>query len=129
MVESRKKNKVQNEKEKRKIEREKQKEAKANDKTPLAKKKRKTDIVSETNVFSKLRYVVVKYEGEYFSGQILDLNDNEIQVKTMALSGIRKYKWPKEDDILWYPRSDVVEIIHDIGKPVRGQFDIPEMHK
>ena len=54
----------------------------------------------------------MKYEGEYFPGLIEDTKLDEFQVKVMCMPGVN-WKWPDKDDICWYKREDVVQIIKE----------------
>lgn len=84
---------------------------------------------SKSDKFIVGSHVIVKYEEELFPGLILDKKKEEVKVKVMAMSGISTWKWPKNDDILWYPNSDIVK---SIKKPVlvnkRGIYKVTEMN-
>ena len=53
-------------------------------------------------------YVIFSYEGELFPGQITAINEEEemCEIRAMVKFGFN-WKWPKEDDIMFYPFSDV----------------------
>lgn len=48
----------------------------------------------------------------------------------MEISGIGSWKWPTKEDILWYPKEDVIQLIEK-PKPLnnRGMFAVDDMKK
>lgn len=80
----------------------------------------------ETDKISIGDYVVVKYEGEFFPGMILNLKSTEVEVKTMTMSGLN-WKWPERDDVLWYPKSDTRKINPPIIVNHRGIYNVPDL--
>ncbi|KAG5889094.1 hypothetical protein JTB14_002122 [Gonioctena quinquepunctata] len=63
---------------------------------------------------------------------IVELDGDDVRVKTMVRSGPTGWKWPTPDDVIWYSRSDLMEIIKQpnfaaVNK--RGVFHVPEMQK
>ncbi|XP_060568684.1 uncharacterized protein LOC132727272 [Ruditapes philippinarum] len=54
------------------------------------------------------RYVVVQYDGLPFPGVILDVDEDEIEVKAMHRVGNNRYFWPMIDDVLWYNKEQVL---------------------
>lgn len=72
-------------------------------------------------------FVIVKYEGEYFPGKILEIYPGSIKVKTMTMSG-RNWKWPQRDDILTYEMNDVVaKISSPTAVNNRGVYSVDEI--
>ncbi|KAJ8885453.1 hypothetical protein PR048_011650 [Dryococelus australis] len=64
------------------------------------------------NAFLKTNdYVVAQYEGEFFPGIVLDVSPRAAYVRTMVKSGPSGWKWPDEEDELWYDLDKVVEHI------------------
>ena len=53
-------------------------------------------------------YVIFSYEEELFPGQITAINEEEemCEIRAMVKSGFN-WKWPKEDDIMFYSFADV----------------------
>ncbi|KAG5876150.1 hypothetical protein JTB14_027545 [Gonioctena quinquepunctata] len=77
-------------------------------------------------------YVVVCYDNQYYPGIIVELDGDGVRVKTMVRSGPTGWKWPTPDDVIWYSRSDSMEIIEQpnfaaVNK--RGVFHVPKMQK
>lgn len=71
--------------------------------------------VCETIVSSSIqlqKYVIVRYEGEYFPGIVQDLKSSEAFVKVMCMCG-GNWKWPEKEDVLWYDFSDVMAVIKE----------------
>ncbi|KAG5892712.1 hypothetical protein JTB14_002837 [Gonioctena quinquepunctata] len=56
-------------------------------------------------------YVVVCYDNQYYPGIIVELDGDDVRVKAMVRSGPTGWKWPTPDDVIWYSRSDLMEII------------------
>ncbi|KAJ2937645.1 hypothetical protein O0L34_g19319 [Tuta absoluta] len=75
-------------------------------------------------------YVIVKYEGEYFPGQIKKIDGHNAEVSTMVLSSATTFKWPEKEDILWYGPESIVEIIKlPVSINNRGSYKVEEMAK
>ena len=72
---------------------------------------------------------MVVYEGEYFPGLVLNITTLEVVVKVMTMFG-PNWKWPEQEDKLWYPRDDVVEKIKEPQLlNARGIYAIEELKK
>lgn len=56
-------------------------------------------------------FVVIQYEEEYFPGTIKDIETDCCFVITMQMSGINKWKWPREVDAIWYSFDEINEKI------------------
>ncbi|XP_069109737.1 uncharacterized protein [Argopecten irradians] len=56
-------------------------------------------------------WCVVSYEGKAFPGIILDVDENDIEVKVMHRIGVNRFFWPLIEDVLWYENSDVITMI------------------
>jgi len=72
--------------------------------------------------YSAGQWVLVAYDGSAYPGQVLDVNDDEVQVSAMERVG-RIWRWPRKADCIFYKKSDVIRAINT---PVlvnrRGQF-------
>lgn len=77
-------------------------------------------------------YVIVEYEGEFFPGQVLEIDASKkrAQVSVMTISGPKDWKWPDKLDVLWYPVEDVKEVIQPpASKNSRQACEVPEINK
>lgn len=75
-------------------------------------------------------YVIVKYEGEYFPGQIKNIDGCNAEVSTMVLSSSATFKWPEKEDTIWYDRDSIVEVIKaPVPINTRGSYKVEEMAK
>lgn len=89
-----------------------------------------SDLETNEEINEDSGYVIVKYEKSYFPGQIQQRKKNECLVKTMEPCGMRSWKWPEKDDVLWYKSVDVMENISAPTKQSsRNIYDVPEMLK
>lgn len=57
------------------------------------------------------QWCVVEYDGLPFPGVILDVDQEEIEVKVLHKVGANRYFWSLIDDVLWYKYSQVVTLI------------------
>lgn len=74
-------------------------------------------------------YVVVCYDSVYYPGKVLTI-DKDVKVKTMEKSGPAGWKWPVQEDVIWYSLGNIIEIIKEpVTKNKRGVFVVPEMRK
>ena len=76
--------------------------------------------------YSVGNFVKFVYEGEYFSGNIISINDNGCMIKSRARSGFN-WKWPQHEDIMLYPFSDIIKKIAPPVSKKRGTFSVPEL--
>lgn len=63
-------------------------------------------------------------------GKIIDIDTEheEFKVSTMAKSGILHWKWPNNEDVMWYTRSDIIRKIKvPTQKNSRGIYGVEEM--
>ncbi|KAB0804746.1 hypothetical protein PPYR_01716 [Photinus pyralis] len=75
-----------------------------------------------------LDYVVVKYDGKYFPGKVIETRNEEYFVSAMVQCGRRGWRWPDIEDQIWYDEQDVVMIIEPPKpKNSRGIFFVEEM--
>lgn len=69
----------------------------------------------------------MKYEGEYFPGDFLNMSDNEVEISAMQRS-LTSWKWPDKADVGKYDWEDV---FGGIDKPKqiskRGFFYVKEL--
>ncbi|KAJ8947825.1 hypothetical protein NQ318_009969 [Aromia moschata] len=81
------------------------------------------------NGFKLNDYVIVKYDGHYYPGQIKDIHDEQYHISAMLPSG-SDWKWPVLEDIMWYQKDDVIMTIGiPIAKNKRGAMTVPEMEQ
>ena len=86
------------------------------------------------------KYVVVTYDGHPYPGIITDEDNDEVKVKCMHPLGPNRFFWPPRDDICWYYKDDVIDIIPEpkkvterhmqidppIWNVIREKLDIPD---
>ena len=70
--------------------------------------------------YSVGNFVKFVYEGEYFPGKIISINDNGYD-KVHGRSGFN-WKWPQHENIMLYPFSDIIKKIASQGSKKRGAF-------
>jgi len=72
-------------------------------------------------------WVVVRYDGSLFPGEVKAIGDQEVQVAVMIPAGSH-YKWPQGGDCIFYKLTDVVrrKLSPPIVKSARGTFDFTE---
>ena len=66
----------------------------------------------------------------YFVGKLIeaDLKNEEYKVSTMIKSGVLNWKWPNNEDIMWYKKCDIIKKIKSpVQKNTRGVYDVEEM--
>ncbi|WAQ94248.1 hypothetical protein MAR_006719 [Mya arenaria] len=63
------------------------------------------------------QYIVVEYDGLPYPGEVLDVDEEDLEVKVMHKIGKNRFFWPLPDDTLWYHKDKVVTILD--GAPVR----------
>lgn len=74
-------------------------------------------------------FVVFRYEGELFPGQIMSFSDKKVTIMSME-RGQKSWKWPIKPDIMKYSWMDVLGAInHPKAINKRGFFQIPELDK
>lgn len=75
-------------------------------------------------------YVIVKYQKKYFPGIVVNIEENEYEVKTMTpLIGSDLFKWPNPKDQIWYKKNQIME---EIAAPILkklGCFECQEISK
>lgn len=58
------------------------------------------------------------------------MKKTETLVSVITMIGISQWKWGKEEDTLWYPNQDIIEVITAPMNPTkRGNYTIFEMAK
>ena len=50
------------------------------------------------------QWVIVKYDGEEFPGEVTGIDKSDVQVNVMHRSG-NAWKWPRSEDKIFYPRN------------------------
>ena len=87
--------------------------------------------VTENNVCADVNvdvanWVLVRYDGSLFPGEVKAIGDREVKVAVMISSG-GHYKWPPVEDCIFYCLEDVVmKLGPPIVKSARGTFDFVE---
>ena len=73
-------------------------------------------------------FVIFSYEGELFPGQVtaIDSDDEMFDIRAMVKSGFN-WRWPKHDDIMFCPFTDVNSKIKPPHPRKRGVFSVPEL--
>ena len=72
---------------------------------------------SETTLPSVVKdvgaYVAVRYDGEYFPGMIVEVQEHGAKVKTMirAQKTGLLWKWPEKEDVLFYYWVDILRVL------------------
>ncbi|KAG5881324.1 hypothetical protein JTB14_025709 [Gonioctena quinquepunctata] len=56
-------------------------------------------------------YVVVCYDNQYYPGIIVELDGDDVRVKTMVRRDPQDGNGQQPDDVIWYSRSDLMEVI------------------
>lgn len=102
-------------------------ESDSDDDIPLHSYVKSTSLQNNLEVES---YVIVKYEGKYFPGQVKNIDISNAEVTTMVLSSATTFKWPEKEATIWYDRDSIVEIIEaPIPINTRGSYKVEEMAK
>ena len=78
--------------------------------------------------YSVGNFVKFVYEGEYFPGKIIFINDDDCMIKSMARSGFN-WKWPQHKDIILYPFSNITKKIAPPVSKKREAFCVPELYE
>ena len=55
-------------------------------------------------------WVVVKYAGEEFPGEVTCIEDSDVEVNVMHRSA-NTWKWPRPEDKIFYSRNNVVRVM------------------
>ncbi|KAL1447927.1 hypothetical protein WDU94_014012 [Cyamophila willieti] len=72
-------------------------------------------------------FVVFKYEGEIFPGQIKSFDKEKVVISSMQRS-LQAWKWPDQPDILEYSWNDVESGLSEPkSKNKRGYYSVPEL--
>lgn len=84
-----------------------------------------TDIPIQTGNF-----VLFLYEKKVYPGQVVEIkkDGSEYKIKSLTQSGTFQWKWPQNDDILWYDRDDILKAIKAPEPSKRGFFVIKEIN-
>ena len=54
------------------------------------------------------KWVAVKFNKQWYPGEVVDTSDNEIEIRCMGIIGENKFVWPETDDVCWYENSDII---------------------
>ena len=72
-------------------------------------------------------WVLVKYDGSCFPGEVKAVVKEEVQVSVMIPSGSIFYKWPTPEDSIFYQMDNVVRKLKPpILKSARGTYEFLE---
>lgn len=128
-----KKKEFENQKEVRRLQRE-EKKLNLSTKTKINTAKKTKDSVKEnvpTSPEIELgKHVIFTYENEYFPGVILEIKKTQLLIKSMTMGSTESWKWPLKDDVLWYNREDILEVIAEpVSVNKRGSYTVPEIDK
>ncbi|XP_060591766.1 uncharacterized protein LOC132746584 [Ruditapes philippinarum] len=66
-------------------------------------------------------WAVVEYDGLPYPGEILDVDENDVEVKVMHKIGQNRFFWPLIPDILWYEKKKVVTLLDGPPEKVTGR--------
>ena len=80
----------------------------------------------EDSNFSIGNFVKFIYEGEFFPGQIVSVEEDGCVIKSMTRSGFN-WRWPQHEDVMQYPFSDIKQKIAPPVPRKRGAFSVPEL--
>ena len=61
-------------------------------------------------------WCVVLYDGKPYPGEIQDVDDDSVEVKTMNRVGNNRFFWPARDDRIWYDYDKVLTAIPPVNK-------------
>lgn len=68
------------------------------------------------------QWVIVKYEDEEYPGEVICIEDSDIEVSVMHKSA-NAWKWPRPEDKIFYPATQIVRVINPPSVAGnRGQF-------
>ena len=70
----------------------------------------KPEVIDESLIS---KWCVVIYDGLPYPGIVQDVDDNELEVKTMNKIGRNRYYWPMMEDTLWYPQEKLVTLLDE----------------
>lgn len=71
-------------------------------------------------------FVLFEYEGEIFPGQVALVKDTGCEIRAMKKSGLN-WKWPKEENKLFYLNKDIKEKICPPKQLNRGVLQVPQL--
>ena len=76
-------------------------------------------------VFGSLigKHVIVRYDGSFYPGIVIDEDTDDVKVRCMSRAGNNRFYWPPREDICYYMREDVGQLIpepeHVTGRHLR----------
>lgn len=87
--------------------------------------------VSETVEVIPEDFVIVNYDGDYYPGQVISIEEGSVRVKHMyKCAKINAWRWPDKEDYVDYSPEDILKIIKKpIEKNKRNMFNVPEMER
>ena len=53
------------------------------------------------------KWVAVKFNKQWYPGEVVDTSDNEIEIRCMAIISENKFVWPN-DVVCWYENSNII---------------------
>lgn len=67
-------------------------------------------VVINSELFKEQDYVLVRYDDQFYPGQIIQILDTQFRVRCMEKSGTN-WKWPHSFDELWYLKDNIIKKI------------------
>jgi hypothetical protein len=67
------------------------------------------------------QYCVVEYESLPYPGLILDVDDDDLEVKVMHRIGVNRFFWPLLEDRIWYKKQKVVTLLEEEPQKVTNR--------
>lgn len=74
-------------------------------------------------------YIIVRYHKKYFPGMIVNIEEDEYEVRTMTPLGANLFKWPNPTDQIWYKKKHIMEQIVTPKLKKLGCYECQEMSK
>ena len=78
----------------------------------------KVDEVDESLIS---KHCVVKYDNTPYPGIIVDVDEDDLEIKVMHRIGRNRFFWPAMDDVLWYKPSQLITLLDLAPQPVTNR--------
>ena len=72
------------------------------------------------------KWVAVKFNKQWYPGEVVDTSDNEIEIRCMGIIGENRFVWPETDDVCWYENSVLSSVLSHRILFVREDLDCVE---
>lgn len=75
-------------------------------------------------------FIAVSYDERQYPGKVLEVDEkeNRVRVSHMIPSGIKAWRWPQKEDVLWYSNEEIIKIIKPPkAQNNRGLYSVPEV--